>query len=94
MESASRSELGWGYTGVAVGLGVLVSVGFILQWLQTRLLWVLVVGLLAGVAVSTCLWVFGDAKDRVPRVPWALVALFLPVLGLAFYLLAREVKAR
>lgn len=77
-----------------MGLGVLVLVGFILQWLQTRVVWVLVGGVLAGIAVPVGLWVFGDTKLRgLPRLPWVLVVLLLPVLGLAFYLLAREIKA-
>lgn len=81
--------------GVAAGgLGVVGSGVLVLGWLQTPSVWLLVAAVLAAVLVPAAVWVLQDARSEgLPRVPWALLTLLLPLLGWALDLLVREIRA-
>ncbi len=94
VETSAREDAGWRYAAVGVALGLIALAVFAMQWLQTGLFELVILGFVALVALAPAAWVFGDAGARgLPRVPWTVVALFLPVLGLGLYLVTRAVKA-
>lgn len=82
-----------GYNGVAAGAGTIVFLALAWQALESNVVELVFVGILAGLLVSAAVWIFGDAGiNGLPRLPWAMVGLLLPVLGLALYLIAREIN--
>lgn len=55
----------------------------------------LLLGVAAPLLILVAVWVGVDASQRgMPTIPWVVVALLMPILGLAFYLVARELRGR
>lgn len=65
----------------------------ILYFLQTRDATLLVLGMVAAFVLGVAGWSYLDAERlEMPAGPWLLVVVFAPVIGLAAYLIAREVR--